>query len=160
MLDKLDLKCELPGTLDGSPEEVATRLSMEGLVATFGFAMDARWGFAGVFVGERDTGKANAADTFLLCGKCFEVGTGTIGFLMGEASVGIWLDVAEDAFAVSSISVAKVSGGMSDGGLDVEGNRSLLPAGNLNWPGGRAGVRARCCNGRVVNFFIGEIFGV
>jgi hypothetical protein len=63
---------------------------------------------------------------------------------------------------VSSISVAKAAEGRSEG-LDeeaTEGKRSRAPVENLGSPGSLTGVRARCGSGRVVDFLIGDIFGV
>jgi hypothetical protein len=110
--------CEVPEVSEGKLEAVPVRFRIEGLEASLGFVgdefpggLEAREGFAGVLVGERDTGKAKAADTF--CGQGFLAATGITGFFTGETGLGIWLAVATDEEAdfaiVSSTSVAKVA---------------------------------------------------
>lgn len=152
VLERLDFGaegCELVEASWGRPEMLAARLSIEGFAVGLGFDRDGRYGFAGVLVGESDTGNAKAADTFLLCGKGFEVSADTVGFFGVAMGLGIWLEVAVDSvavFVVWSISAAKGFDEILDTGFDVEaieGNKSRCPIGNLGWPGVRAGVRTR-----------------
>ena len=92
VLDRFGLKadnCEPPAPSEENPDELVVLLSIEGFGFILGFAAEARCGFAGVLVGERDTGRAKAADTFLLVGKGFEGGTDTTAFFTGEVGVGI-----------------------------------------------------------------------
>jgi hypothetical protein len=173
VLDRLPLlnmgAWELPDGPEGKLGAVPVRFRIDGLEANLGFVGDGfpeglKEGFAGVFVGESDTGKAKAADTF--CGQGFLASTGITGFFTGETALGMWLTVAADEGAgsamVSSISVAKAAEGRSES-LDeeaAEGKRSRAPVEYLRSPGGLTGARARCGSGRVVDFLIGDIFGV
>lgn len=112
MLDRLPLlnmgAWELPDASEGRLGAVPVRFRIEGLETNLGFVgdgfpedLEAKEGFAGVFVGESDTGKAKAADTF--CGQGFLAGAGITGFFMGETVLGMWLAVATDEEADSAM---------------------------------------------------------
>jgi hypothetical protein len=131
-------------------------------------------GFAGVLVGDNDTGSAKAADRFLFCGvalgitfRMFEGGAFEVEFGFGVEELGICgkafsLEGWFETTAGSRASLSKGSGCDSNAifGPAFEGNRSRLEAGNLRSAGGRIGVRMSGLRGLGADFLSGDTLSV